>query len=83
MDRHQDDVRKLASAIVDLEVKRSIILKPGGGGFFGGVIIRSLIRWDGNKLMRTFNKKTKPKHPKKKSVKKPRKQKKERLMIVL
>ena len=80
MDRHQDDVRKLASAIVDPEVKRSIILKPGGGGFFCGVIIRSLIRWDGNKLMRKFNKKTKPK---KKSVKKPRKQKKERLMIVL
>ena len=68
--RHQDDVRKLASAIVDPEVKRSIILKPGGGGFFGGVIIRSLIRWDRNKLMRKFNKKTKPKHPKKKSVKK-------------
>ena len=68
MDRDQDDVRKLASAIVDPEVKRSIILKPGGGGFFGGVIIRSLIRWDGNKLMRIFNKKTKPK-PKKKSLK--------------
>ena len=82
MDRHQDDVRKLASTIVDPEVKRSIILKPGGGGFFGGVIIRSLIRWDGNKLIRKFNKKTKPK-PKKKSVKKTRKQKKERLMIVL
>ena len=31
MDRHQDDVRKLASAIVGPEVKRSIILKPGGG----------------------------------------------------
>ena len=45
MDRHQDDVRKLASAIVDPEVKHIIILKPGGGGFFGGVIIRSLIRW--------------------------------------
>ena len=58
MDRHQDDVRKLASAIVDPEVKCSIILKPGGGGFFGGVIIRSMIRWDGNKLMRKFNKKT-------------------------
>ena len=52
MDRHQSDVRKLASAIVDPETKRSIILKPGGGGFLGGVIIRSLIRWDGNKLMR-------------------------------
>ena len=76
MDRHQDDVRKLASAIVDPEVKRSIILKPGGGGFFGGVIIRSLIRWDGNKLMRKFNKKTKK--PKKKSVKKNKKTEKKK-----
>ena len=57
MDRHQDDVQKLASAIVDPEVKRSIILKPGGGGFFGGVIIRSLIRWDGYKLMRNLTRK--------------------------
>ena len=82
MDRHQDDVRKLASAIADPEVKRRNILKPGGGGFFGGVIIRSLIRWDGNKLVRKFNKETKPK-PKKKSVKNPENRKKERLMIVL
>ena len=28
MSRHQDDVRKFASTIVDPEVKRSIILKP-------------------------------------------------------
>ena len=63
MDRHQHDVRKLASAIVDPETKRSIILKPGGGGFLGGVIIRSLIRWDGNKLMR--RKKTKKKKTRK------------------
>ena len=69
MDRHQNDVRKLASAIVDPEVKRSIFLKHGCVGFFSGVIIQSLIRWDGNKLMRKFNKKTKPK-PKQKSVKK-------------
>ena len=60
MERRKDDVRKLASAMVDPEVKRSIILKPGGGGFFGGVIIRSLIRWDGNKLLRR-KKKTNPK----------------------
>ena len=78
MDRHQDDVRKLASAIVDPEVKRSIILKPEGGGFFSGVIIRSLIRWDGNKLMRKFNKKTKPKQPKKTSVKKTQKTEKKK-----
>ena len=63
MERRKDDVRKLASAMVDPEVKRSIILKPGG--FFGGVIIRSLIRWDGNKLLRRKKKTT----PKKKSKK--------------
>ena len=34
MDRHKDDVKKLASAMVDPEIKRSIILKPGGGGVF-------------------------------------------------
>ena len=65
MERRKDDVRKLASAMVDPEVKHSIILKPGGGGFFGGVIIRSLIRWDGNKLLRRKKKTT----PKKKSKK--------------
>ena len=67
MDRHQHDVRKLASAIVDPETKRSIILKPGGGGFLGGVIVRSLIRWDGNKLMR--RKRTTPKKKTKKTRK--------------
>ena len=70
MDRHQNDVRKLASEIVGPEVKRSSILKPGGGGFFGGVIIRSLIRWDGIKLLRKSNKKTNPKKLRKTSLKK-------------
>ena len=68
MERHKDDIRKLASAMVDPEVKRSIILKQGGGGFFGGVIIRSLIRWDGNKLLRR-KKKTTPKKKSKKTKK--------------
>ena len=79
MDRHQHDVRKLASAIVDPETKRSIILKPGGGGFLGGVIIRSLIRWDGNKLMRrkrtTPKKKTKRTRKTKASPRRKRKRK--------
>ncbi len=72
MDKHKEDVRKLANPILDPNVKRSIILKPGGGGFLGGVIIRSLIRWDGNKLMRksrrrrSLPKKTKSKLQKKK-----------------
>ena len=75
MDRHKDDVRKLASAMTDPEVKRSIILKPGGGGFFGGVIIRSLIRWDGTKLLR--RKRSTPK--KSKSKKRPAKKSKKRI----
>ena len=73
MDKHKEDVRKLVNPILDLNVKRNIILKPGGGGFLGGVIIRSLIRWDGNKLMRKSRrrrslpkKKTKSKLQKKK-----------------
>ena len=55
--KFKDDVKKLASVMIDPEIKRSIILKPGDGGFFGGTIIRSLITWDGNKLMRKFGKK--------------------------
>ena len=35
-------------------MKCKIILKPGGGGFLGGVIIRSLLRWDGSKTARKF-----------------------------
>lgn len=70
MDKHRDDVRKLASPLVNADTKREIILKPGGGGFFGGVIIRSLIRWDGNKILRRFSQKKANKKPKKKSGKK-------------
>ena len=33
MDKHKEDVKKLANPILDSYVKRSIILKPGGGGF--------------------------------------------------
>ena len=65
MERRKEDVRKLASAMVDPEVKRRSILKPGGVGFFGGVIIRSLIRWDGNKLLRRKKKTTSKKKSKK------------------
>ena len=51
MYKHKEDVKKLAHPILDPNAKRSFILKPGGGGFLGDVIIRSLIRWNGNKLM--------------------------------
>ena len=79
MDKHKDDVRKLASPLVNADTKRDIILKPGGGGFFGGVIIRSLIRWDGNKILRRFSQKKgnkKKKSGKKKSQKKKKSPKK-------
>ena len=75
MDRHKDDVEKLASAMVDPEIKRSIILKPGGGGYFGGTIIRSLIRWDGIKLMRKFGKKRSTKKSSQKTKKPSKKSK--------
>ena len=35
-------------------MKLKIILKSGGGRFLGGVIIRSLLRWDGSKTARKF-----------------------------
>ena len=80
MTKHKDDLRRLASAMIEPNEKRSIILKPGGGGFFGGVIIRSLLRWDGNKLMRKFHKKTsKPKETKRKPIMKRAPSKKRKL----
>ena len=58
IDRHKDDVKKIASAMVDPEIKRSIILKSGGGGLFGGTIFEvSLDRMEINELMRKFGKK--------------------------
>ena len=75
MDRHKDDVKKLASAMVDPGIKRSIILKPGGGGYFSGTIIRSLIRLDGNKLMRKFGKKRSTKKSSQKTKKPSKKSK--------
>ena len=49
MEKHKNDVSQLASSHVDMNTKRQLILKRGGSGFLGGVIIRSFLRWDGKK----------------------------------
>ena len=54
MTKHREEIQRLADPSIDEEMKRKIILKPGGGGFLGGVIIRGLLRWDGSKTARKF-----------------------------
>jgi hypothetical protein len=56
MDRHKEDIQLLSDGNVALPTKRKLILKPGGSGFLGGVMIRSLLRWDGKKTARKFSK---------------------------
>lgn len=56
LDKNKNEVKKLADPMIDNETKRKIILKPGGGGFLGGTIIRSLLRWNGTKTLSVKNK---------------------------
>ena len=37
MTKHREEIQSLADPSIDEKMKRKIILKPGGGGFFGGV----------------------------------------------
>ena len=57
--------------MVDPEIKRSIILKPGGGGFFAV----PLFEGDGNKLMRKFDNKRSTKKSSQKTKKPSKKSK--------
>ena len=73
MDRHRDDLQQLASKNTDLMTKRKIILKPGGGGFLGGTLIRTFLRWDPKKKKRAPTPKKKSSKKKRKTPKKKRK----------
>ena len=66
MTKHREEIQRLADPSIDEEMKRKIILKPGGGRFLGGVIIRSLLRWDGSKTVRKFG----DRHPRKRAPRK-------------
>ena len=78
MNKHQSELQQLGDDRVDLDTKRRLILKPGGGGFLGGVLIRSLLRWDGQKTIRHFGprkpraRKPRAQRPKAKKARKPK-----------
>ena len=69
MTKHREEIQRLADPSIDEEIKRKIILKPGGGGFLGGVIIRSLLRLDGSKTARKFGDRQ-PRAPRKRAPRK-------------
>ena len=69
MTKHREEIQRLADPSIDEEIKRKIILNPGGGGFLGGVIIRSLLRWDGSKTARKFGDRQ-PRAPRKRATRK-------------
>ncbi|KAL4223383.1 hypothetical protein ACF0H5_016853 [Mactra antiquata] len=65
MEKHRHELEQLQDDNIDLDTKRQLILKPGGSGFLGSVMIRSLLRWNGKKTIRKFG----PKKTTKKTAK--------------
>ncbi|KAL4238183.1 hypothetical protein ACF0H5_002895 [Mactra antiquata] len=70
MEKHRHELEQLQYDNIDLDTKRQLILKPGGSGFLGGVMIRSLLRWNGKKTIRKFGPKKTTKKTAKKTAKK-------------
>ena len=58
INKHQHEISQLADGTVDIDTKKKLILKPGGGGFLGGVLIRSLLRWGKGKKKKQLPRKT-------------------------
>ncbi|KAL4231762.1 hypothetical protein ACF0H5_009338 [Mactra antiquata] len=70
MEKHRHELEQLQDDNIDLDTKRQLILKPDGSGFLGGVMIRSLLRWNGKKTIRKFGPKKTTKKTAKKTAKK-------------
>lgn len=67
MDKHKHKLEQIVDDSISLETKRDLILTPGGMGFLGGGLIKTLIKWDGKKMIRSF--KSRKQSPNKKSPK--------------
>ena len=68
-ERNKVALTQLADPRIDTQTKKQIILKPGGSGSLGGVIIRSLLKWDPNAPKVVPKKKATPKRTQKKKKK--------------
>lgn len=59
MEKNKHILEQIVDDNVSLDTKRELILTPGGMGFLGGGLIKTLIKWDGKKMIRSLKS---PKH---------------------